>query len=540
VLPGKQLKPEDLLLAVWRRKWFAVVPFVLITAGTAIVAAMLPDRYRSETVMLVEPQRVPESYVRATVTTRLEDRLRSIQAQILSRTKLEQIINDAGLYPEMRKRLPMEDVVENMRKNDVRVELVRGDAFRVSYTSENPKKAMEVAEKLAAAFVNENLQDRETLANATTHFLDSQLSDARRRLIEAEGKVAEFQRRHAGALPSERDSNLTILHNLELQVQALLDSMNRERDRLTYLERALADLESEALALRSAPASATAALPGAAAGATAAEQLEAARNALKALEVRAKPEHPDVQYLKRVISGLEAKVATEAGTAPVQPGAAAGDTIARARTPEEANLQRRILETRQEIARVRVQVDTKAADEKRLRGRIAEFQGRVAATPALTAEFTSLTRDYDTIRQSYISLLAKYEDAKAAAALEQQQIGERFRTLDPARLPESPVSPKRPLINLLGALAGLGVGLGLVAFLEYRDHALRTEDEVWSVLKLPVLAAVPVILTRADRARQRRRRLYSIAGAAAAVVVLAGSVVAVRAVGLQRLAQWFR
>jgi polysaccharide chain length determinant protein (PEP-CTERM system associated) len=538
VLPGKQLKPEDLLLAVWRRKWFAVVPFVLIAAGTAIVAAMLPDRYRSETVMLVEPQRVPQSYVRATVTTRLEDRLRSIQAQILSRTKLEQIITDAGLYPEMRKRLPMEDVVENMRKNDVRVELVRGDAFRVSFTSENPRKAKEVAEKLASAFVNENLQDRETLANATTQFLDSQLSDARRRLIEAEGKVAEFQRRHAGALPSERDSNLTILHNLELQVQALLDSMNRERDRLTYLERALADLEAQALALRSAPASATASQPGASAGATTAEQLEAARNALKALEVRAKPEHPDVQYLKRVISGLEAKVAAEAAAA--QPGTAAGDAIARARTPEEASLQRRILETRQEIARVRIQVDTKAADEKRLRGRIAEFQGRVAATPALTAEFTSITRDYDTIRQSYISLLAKYEDAKAAAALEQQQGGEWFRTLDSARLPESPVSPNRPLINLLGALAGLGVGLGLVALLEYRDHALRTEDEVWSVLKVPVLAAVPVILTRADRARQRRRRLYRIAGAAAAVVVLAGSVVAVRAVGLQRLAQWFR
>jgi uncharacterized protein involved in exopolysaccharide biosynthesis len=281
-------------------------------------------------------------------------------------------------------------------------------------------------------------------------------------------------------------------------------------------------------------------LSGGAVGATAAEQLDAARKALKALEVRAKPEHPDVQYLKRVISGLEAKVAAEASAAAAQPGAASIDAIARARTPEEANLQRRILETRQEIARVRIQVDTKAADEKRLRGRIAEFQSRVAATPGLTAEFTALTRDYETLQNSYTTLLGKFEDAKAAAAVVNRQIGEQFRPLDPARLPESPVSPNRPLINLLGALAGLGVGLGLVAFLEYRDHALRTEDEIWSVLKVPVLAAVPVIVTRADRARLRRRRLYSLAGGAAAVVLLAGSVVVVRAVGLQRLAQWFR
>lgn len=536
MLPGKKLKPEDLLAILWRRKWAVIVPFVLVTVATVLVSRTLPDRYRSETLMLVVPQRVPESYVRATVTTRLEDRLRSIQQQILSRTKLEQIILDADLYPELRKRLPMEDVVELMRAN-VKVETVRGDAFRVTFTSESPKKAMEVAARLAFVFVEESKMDRAVLAESTTDFLQSQLEDARRRLVDAEKKKADFQRRYSGALPSEQASNLTVLHNLELQVQALLDSTSRDKDRRLFLERTLADLEAEAQTLRAAPAGMAADTAAGLVGTTPADQLEAARKTLRSLEVRLKPEHPDVVYMKRIIRDLEAKVAAEVSA---EPSARPAGPPARARTPEEMALQRRVQETQQELANVQIQLASKAEEEKRLRGRIAALQARIAATPGLEAEYTGLTRDYETLQGGYATLLGKYEDAKAAAALEERQIGEQFKQLDPARLPESPVSPNRFLINLMGALAGLGLGLGLVGFLEYRDNALRTEEDVLLVLSLPVLAAIPFIETSRDRARQRRRRMIGLAGAAAVALLIAGSAIVVWAVGVQRVTSWFR
>src|SRR5690348_874919 len=110
MLPGKRYTPRDALVILRRRFWLLVVPFAVVSAGTAIGARRLPDRYRSEAVILVVPQQVPESYVKSTVTTRIEDRLDSIQQQILSRTRLERIIEEMNLYPQERRTGIMEDV----------------------------------------------------------------------------------------------------------------------------------------------------------------------------------------------------------------------------------------------------------------------------------------------------------------------------------------------------------------------------------------------------------------------------------------------
>ena len=531
MLPGRNPGPEEMLRMFWRRKWVVIVPFVMIFTGTVIVASMIPDRFRSETVLLVVPQRVSESYVRSTLTMRVEDRLRSIQQQILSRTRLELIVRDLKLYPAQRGRMPMEDVIELMRR-DVEVEILRGDYFRVAYTSDDRRMAMQVAERLASDFTNENLQDREVLATATTEFLQSQLDDARRRLAEQEAKVVDFQRRHAGQLPSEREANLQVMHNLQLQVQAVLESANRDRDRRLFLERILADLEPEARAPRT-PDSANPAETATdkVEKGTAAEQLEAARDSLKSLELHLKPEHPDVVYVKRLIKDLEAKVAAEAA----QPPLAAAPRPPRPKTPAEENALRRIQETRQELASVDIQLVSKQGEEQRLRDQIALYQTRVGATPALEAELTALTRDYDTLQKGYVSLLAKQEDSKVSAALERRQIGENFKVIDRARLPEGPASPNRAMIDLVGALAGLGVGFGLASLLDFKDKSLWSEDDALCVLQLPVLAGIPIIETRRDRRRARRRRIVAMVSTAAVVVALLGAGLFAWSSGLIRL-----
>src|SRR3954468_3496454 len=149
MLPGKAYRPEDVLLILRRRIWLLLVPFAIISAAVAAWSSKLPDRYRSETVVLVVPQQVPESYVRSTVTTRIEDRLQSLKQQILSRTKLEQIIRDNNLYPRERAAGIMEDVVETMRK-DINIEVIRADAIRIAYTGSDPRTVLRVTEKLAS------------------------------------------------------------------------------------------------------------------------------------------------------------------------------------------------------------------------------------------------------------------------------------------------------------------------------------------------------------------------------------------------------
>src|SRR5512138_901060 len=244
MLPGKVYKPEDVLQILKSKIWVLLLPFAVIAAATAVWVHRLPDQYRSETVILVVPQRVPESYVRSTVTTRIEDRLQSLVQQILSRTRLERIVRDFDLYAKERQTGIMEDVIERMRR-DIGVEVLRGDSFRISYIGDNPRMVMRVTERLASLFIEENLRDREVLAEDTNQFLEAQLEDARRRLLEQEKKVEGYRKAYAGQLPSQLGSNLQVLQSADSQLKSIADAVDRDRERHLMLERQIADLEQQ-------------------------------------------------------------------------------------------------------------------------------------------------------------------------------------------------------------------------------------------------------------------------------------------------------
>jgi hypothetical protein len=124
---------------------------------------------------------------------------------------------------------------------------------------------------------------------------------------------------------------------------------------------------------------------------------------------------------------------------------------------------------------------------------VADYRGRVDAAPTRESELTALSRDYDTLQKLYASLLAKKEDAQISANLERGEIGDRFKVIEPPRLPERPWSPSRVRLTLVGALAALILSLSLAAFLEFRDSSLRTDRDVLDGLDLQVLAVIPVL-----------------------------------------------
>ena len=365
MIPGKTYTPEDLLDIAKRRKWLIVLPFLLVTAGTAVKSRLTPNLYRSETVILVVPQRIPESYVRATVTSRIEDRLQSIGQQILSRTFLERIIVDFDLYPKARKTTVMENIVDDMRRKDISIEPIKGDAFKVSYVSGDPQIAMKVTERLAALFIEENRRDREILADGTNQFLESQLTDARRRLAEHEKKVEEYRRRYSGQLPTQVESNLQVIQNTQLQVQALVESIDRDRDRRLIIERSLADATAEAKPEAARTTAAAREVP-------AADLLEEARRALATLEARLTPEHPDVIHARRQVRELEAR--QPAVTAPT---AAAAPVVRRSVADAAREIRLRNLEA--EVQSLDRKIANKEAEERRLREVMANYEARVEA-----------------------------------------------------------------------------------------------------------------------------------------------------------------
>ena len=521
MVPGKTYTPEDYLWLAWRRKWFILVPALLVAAGVAVWVQLLPDRYRSETLILVVPQRVPESFVRSTVTARIEDRLQSITQQILSRTRLEAIIDEFDLYADERADLVMEDVVVLMRRS-VDVQLVRGDAFRVSYVSQIPQVAMRVTERLASLFIEENLRDREVLAEGTSQFIESQLNESRRRLLGQEQRVMEYQRKFAGQLPQQLDSNLEIIRNVSQQVQIVAESLGRDRDRLLVREGEISDDLAEERADNSRTAAVVDLDGGIAADQTIEQQLEGARGALRIMESRFKAEHPDIIRQNLLVERLAEKAAGEKAA---RRGDEQSPAPARPISPAERARQNRLRNLRAEVDGLKRDVARKTEEEDRLRQQIVEYQARVEATPGRQLELTELTRDYSTIQQLYNDLLEKREDAKIAANLERRQIGEQFKVLDPARVPEKPFSPLRRRLNLMGAGAGLAFGLGFVMLLEYRDTSLRTEADVAAALSLPVLATIPLLTTpESDRRKRRRTRLLVLAVALVTIVVVGAAV----------------
>ncbi len=521
MLPGKKFTPEDIARILWRRKWLILAPFVTISVLTALVAWRLPERYRCDALILIVPQRVPEAYVRSTVSEpdgrnaaqEGPQRVETLKQQILIAHAPRAVITELNLYPRERRVGLIEDVVEKM-SSDLQVQAVRGsDSFTVSFTYEDRRLALEVVNRLAAAFIDESNQDRTLFAESTTSFLETQLDEARRNLQEIETRVADYRRRHAGELPTEQAANLTVLAATQSQLQTLAESVNRDRDRRYLLERTLTEMSAEVSAAPVAPVPANPANPGdpsAVAGQTAAEQLQAARAQLRALQLRYKADHPDVVRVTKNVAELEIKAQQEALQRPLSPEAAP----ARPATPAEQQRQARMRDLRLEIEGIDRLIASKQQEDKVLRAKIAEYQRRVEATPSRETELTGILRDYATVQQHYSNLLTKQGDSRIAANLERRQIGEQLRMVGSAAAARAAGRGRTArMIDLAGAAAGLAIGLGLVALLEYRDSSFHTDEEVVRILSLPVVAMIPVMLSRAERQALRRRAVL-VAGAA--------------------------
>jgi polysaccharide chain length determinant protein (PEP-CTERM system associated) len=515
VLPGKAFSADDIIRIALHRAWLVLLT---VTVGGAVafgVSKRLPNQFRSETLIMLVPQRISETYVKAAVTTRIEDRLNTLQDQILSRSRLERIVVDLDLYQPLRRTLPMEDVVQRMR-DDITIKLEGKESFRVSYVSRDARIAQKTTERLASLFIEENIRDRENIAEDTSRFLDSQLQDAKSRLVEHERKLEEYRSRFGGELPTQATANLQAIQNAQVQLQSLGEAADRARERRLLLERQIADLQADPLAVVASP-SASAPVDGI--KESAAQQLQTAQARLQALLVHAKPDHPDVRLLQRTIRDLEAKVEAENR----RPATAAPAEKAPPMARVERLREQRLRDLKLQIEDVDRQLAEKQSEDRRLRAVVQDYQAKLDAGPKRESDLVELTRDYTTLQASYQSLLVKREEAKLAADLERRSIGEQFKVLDPARAPERPFSPNRLQINLGGAIGGLALGLLIVGMLEVGDSSFKTEAEVVRLLDIRVLALVPLMISEAER----RSRIWRIALISAAIVAIAASGAAV-------------
>ncbi len=485
MLGNRELTMSDYLAMVRRRLWLIIVPVLLCPVIAYGVSLLLHERYTSETLVLIEQQKVPDSYVRSVVTDELNQRLATMQEQILSRTRLQPLIEKFGIYKEDMGRVPMEDLVGRLRRS-IGVRAVRTmdgsrasgtgglPGFTISFTADNPRLAQQICAEITSMFIEENLHVREARSEGTTKFLATQLDDAKRKLDEQDSKLAALKQRYIGQLPGQEQLNMNMLLGMTTQLDAVTQQLTRAQQDKAYIQSLLTQQ------LGAWQASKEANNPE-----TLEKQLSDRQSQLVTLEANYTPDHPDVIKAKNDIAQFKKKI-DEANAKSKDKPAVETQTAKLIEPPSIQQLRNQI-----HIAEQTIQEKTR--DQERLQQGIRTYQARVQLSPVVEEQFQLLTRDYATALAFYNELLAKKNQSEMATDLERQQQGEQFRVMDPPSLPEKPSFPNRPLF----AAGGLGVGLviagGLVVLLEAGDKSLRNERDVEFYLKLPTLALLPSV-----------------------------------------------
>jgi polysaccharide biosynthesis transport protein len=514
-----------LVIEVVRRRFYlALLPFLFVLAAGTSLAVFLPSLWTAKSTILVDRQKIPESFVKATITTDVETQLLGLSQQIMSSGQLMKIIENHDLYPSLRSRRSADEVVDRMRR-DIRIEFQNDErdrrnprtiGFSVLYTATTPQMAMTIANDLASLYVNEDVRYREKHAVSTSEFLDTQLRDVRTRLQSQERRVAEFKERYMGELPEQREANLRTLDRLQQQMQSAQETLRRANERRQLLTQTLAEVDQSAGA-----ASGPTGSPNPTPAEAGAARLSLLKQELLQLQSRYNDRYPDVVVLKEQIRVLEAKLAAEPPAASAREGKAAPrkDGKELRPVPQSGYVQNLM----QQLDQATIEAKTSADEIKGLRSQIATYERRIENTPRREQEAAQITRDYESTRELFRSLLSKRGEAEMAADLEQRQQGEHFRIIDPAGLPDRPAGPNRMRLILATLVIALGVSAVAVVVAEHTDTSYRSADEVRSLEIVPVLSTIPRIVTDRDRRRRLRQRRLSTAAVAVGLLAVIGS-----------------
>lgn len=482
----------DHLTVIYYRKWLFVLPLLFgATAGFAL-SLKLPKYYTSSTLIVVEEQQVPVEYVMPTDTTPFNQRLNLISQQILSRTRLEEIIKKFNLYPNGERNFisklseifkgdsangaEMDEAIEQMRL-DIKFE-VMGDtgkkdtsnAFSIMFTGRDPGTTMEVTNMLGSLFIQENLRVKEESAEGTAEFLSNELDRSKTELETLEKALKDFKESHMGTLPEQMEANLRTLDRLQLELQTLNGNLTNAEDRKAVLEEQLNII---------VPITGT----GSSAVNPMVAELDKLKSELGILLTQYKESYPDVMIARKRINEIEDQLARDAKEA--KDSKKKGEVTAiEARNPA----------VYADLMGVKSQIASLREREANVRKQIRDYEERVEQTPSSEQKLTDLLRDYKISFENYQALLEKKMSARLAENLEKRQQGERFRVIDPAYYPQKPDSPDKVKVTLAGTVAGGAFGTGLVFLLEFLSPAFRKPEDFDGVIPAPVLTSIPVFL----------------------------------------------
>jgi polysaccharide chain length determinant protein (PEP-CTERM system associated) len=476
MLGHRALTVQDYKTILKRRWWIIAIPAIIFPIVGFCITFLVQPQYVSQTLVLVEQQKVPESYVKAVVTEDLSGRLASMKEQITSRSRLQPIIERFNLFAGGK--LTMDERIDLTRKNilitPIQSEIARTNGlpgFFISFRASDARTAQLVCGEIQSLFVNENINDRAQSAQGTTDFLKGQLADAKAKLDEQDARLAKFQQTYMGKLPGAEATNVNMLTTLNTQLDAATQALSRMEQDRSYAESILStQIQNQVTSA-----------PDHSGMAPQAQQLELQQLLSQEADLTARytDDYPDVVTVRRKIRELRHKMASDAA-APV---------VASPSAPKATDSPG-VQQLRAQIHSMDIGIAQKKHDQAAIQEQLRVYQDRVAASPAVEEEYKSITRDNQTAQAFYDDLNNKMNASKMATDLEKRQQGESFKVMDEPNLPDEPTFPKRPVFVGGGLGFGLFLGLFIVALLEYMDTAVRSERDIWAFTKLPTLGVI--------------------------------------------------
>ena len=475
MLGHRALSPEDYLATLKKRWWIVAIPAILLPILAFAASYLVSPQYVSETLVLVEQQKVPDTLVKPVIAEDISARLASMKEQILSRSRLQPILERFNLFAG--DHMNMDDRLDLMRKNidikPIQSEMAHGlPGFFISFKANEARTAQAVCEEITSMFVSEDLRARADQTQGTTDFLKQQLDQAKRSLDDQDAKLAKFQQQYVGKLPGQEEGNMNMLNSLNTQLSASTQQIERMQQDKTLMEAMLAQQQRDTTTpetQRIAPQ-------------VQQTELQSLLSQEADLTARYTDDYPDVVAIRRKIRDLKHQMAQAPAPMTTTQAASAAHTD----SPDTQRL-------RLQVKALDLAIAQRKRDQSGTQGQVNLYQERISASPLVQEQYKDITRDYQQAQAFYDDLLKKTNESRMASDLEHRQQGEQFRVMDAANLPDAPTSPKRPVFAAGGFIFGLALGLGVIGLLEYRNTSLRTERDIWAFTKLPTLATISLI-----------------------------------------------
>ena len=542
-VPRRALDVEDYIDIVRRHKGWIFGPFLFCVVASVVGVYMWPDSYVSQEVVKITPQQIPESMVQSSINQAMYDRITSMEQEILSRSELINIIRNFGLYPREISRMPLEDVVEVMKKNISILPVAAGSnpsgnaraipAFAIQFSYSDRILAQKVVQDLGSRFIDENVRNSTNRTFQTTLFMKDELEQAKKELDAIEDKLAAFRMKNNGKLPDQVQGNMQQVTALQSQVYALNASLSRAQQDKLQTEAMLRILKDQQVELNKQPADS---LTTAAATQRNEELAEAEKEVqywednLRVLRQTYSENYPDVQtavgrlkVAKQKRDEIQKQDVTKKADAKPDP---APKVVNQQLVREQRELDGRIRQLQSTSGARDLEIQEFSKELKSATDAIKSYESRLETVPLGEKEYGDLLSDREIAKQKYVDLDERLAKAERAEAMEQRKQGELLELLDPASLPVTPTEPKRPMVISIGAGIGLLLGIVIAGAREMKDTSLKNLKDVRAYTQMAILGSIPLLEN--DFVVRRRRRLAWLGwttACLAAAVIMAGSVV---------------